>query len=344
MDDINGVLLINLGTPDSPGVSAVRRYLREFLSDPRVLDMPAPMRWLLLNLIILPFRPKKSAAAYAKVWTEQGSPLLIHTQALTDAVALKLRDDLHVRCAMRYGNPSIRLAIEELCELGCNRLTIVPLYPQYASSSTGSVLEEVYRICATRWNVPSLRVIPPFYNHPGFRDCLEQTMRENLGDPDRFDFFLMSFHGLPERHITKSDLSQGKHCLRAESCCDRIETVNQNCYRAQSFASARDLARRLNIPEEKYSVAFQSRLGRTPWIKPYTDELLTNLPKRGVKRLAVLIPSFTADCLETLEEIQIRGRESFIEAGGEELVSIPCLNAHPAFVSFITKLVQSELE
>jgi len=333
-----GVLLINLGTPDSTEVPAVRRYLRQFLSDPRVLDLPALGRWALLNLVILPFRPKQSAEAYRQIWTEQGSPLRIFTADLADRVRECLGEDAVVAYAMRYQNPSIGSAMAAFDRRTITRLIVVPLYPQYASSSTGSVLEEVYREAGRFWNVPSISVIPPFYDHPIFREAQAEIYRENLGDLDRFDHFLISFHGLPERHVTKCDPT-GAHCLSHDSCCDAIVAANRYCYRAQSFESARDLASRLGIPEDRYTVAFQSRLGRTPWIKPYTDEVLEALPGKGIKRLAVMIPSFTADCLETLEEIAIRGRESFLEAGGEAYTAIPCLNDHPRFAKALSDMI-----
>ena len=334
-----GILLINLGTPDSTEVPAVRRYLRQFLSDPRVLDIPALGRWALLNLAILPFRPKQSAEAYRQIWTEEGSPLRIFTSKLTDRVRDALGEGCVVKYAMRYQNPSVASAMEAFDRHAITRLIVVPLYPQYASSSTGSVLEEVYREAGRFWNVPSLTVVPPFYDHPIFRRAQAEIYRENLGDLDRFDHFLISFHGLPERHVTKCDRT-GAHCLAHDACCDRIVEANRYCYRAQSYDSARDLAARLGIPEARYTVAFQSRLGRTPWIRPYTDEILEELPKKGIARLAVMIPSFTADCLETLEEIALRGRESFLQAGGKDYAAIPCLNDHPLFAEALIAMIR----
>ncbi|MDJ0835708.1 MAG: ferrochelatase [Acidobacteriota bacterium] len=337
-----GVLLINLGTPDSTAVGDVRKYLRQFLSDPRVLDLPALGRWALLNLIILPFRPKQSAHAYKQIWTEEGSPLLIHTRNLAAAVAPVLGDGFDVQFAMRYQNPPIRRALDHFNSKGITQIVVVPLYPQYASSSTGSVLEEIYRIASSYWNVPSLTVIEPFYHHPEFKSCQAEVTGEYLGDLGQYDHFLLSFHGLPERHVIKCDTT-GNHCLQNPDCCDTITPVNSYCYRAQSFASAADLAARLGIPDDKYSVGFQSRLGRTPWIKPYTDDVFVELAQKGVRKLAVVVPSFTADCLETLEEIAIRGKEDFIAAGGEDLVMAPCLNAHPAFARVIADMVTEQL-
>jgi len=337
-----GVLLLNLGTPDEPKPAAVRRYLREFLSDPRVLDIPALGRALLLNAVILPFRPKRSAEAYTQIWTERGSPLLYHTADLAEALAVKLGGDCTVRFAMRYQNPSLQAALEAFRDEGVERIVAVPLYPQYASSSTGSSLEALYRISGSFWNAPALTVMPAFYDHPAYLDSVAAVARESIGDPLQFDRVMFSFHGLPERHVTKCDLS-GDHCLARADCCDAITAVNRYCYRAQSFATARALAERLAIPEERYDVCFQSRLGRTPWIRPYTDERIVELAGEGVKSLAVLVPSFTADCLETLEEIAIRGREDFEAAGGERFQMVPALNAHPVWVDNLAKMVRELL-
>lgn len=337
-----GVLLLNLGTPDDTSVSSVRRYLREFLSDPRVLDIPAPARALLLNLIILPTRPKESAAAYRTIWTEEGSPLMIYTRALSEAVQARLHEDVVVRFAMRYQNPSMASVLAQFREDGVERLVVVPLYPQYASSSTGSCLQELYRVCSEYWNVPPLTVVPSFYDHPAYLDALATIARENLPNMAEYDFFVMSFHGLPERHVVKSDLTEGRHCLADKSCCDRIVDANRYCYRAQCYQTARALAARLALPADRWQVSFQSRLGRTPWIKPYTDELFESLPAKGVKRVAVLEPSFTADCLETLEEIGFRGAESFKAAGGETLTLVPSLNAHPAWVETVLQLIREQ--
>ena len=338
-----GVLLINLGTPDDPGVAAVRRYLRQFLSDPRVIDIPALARFLLLNLFILPFRPRTSSAAYRQIWTEQGSPLLYHTRALSDGVGSALGERAVVRFAMRYQRPSIRAALDAFRREGIARLVVFPLYPQYASSSTGSSLEEVYRICADYWNVPALNVMPPFFDHEAYLACQTAVIRESLGDPAQFDHVLFSFHGLPERQIRKSALApcvqDGTACLALPACCERIGDYNAYCYRAQSSFVARELSRRLAIPGGRWSIGFQSRLGRTPWIQPFTDVLLASLAERGVRRLAVAVPSFTADCLETIEEIGIRGVETFKAAGGESLHLVPCLNAHPAWVEAIAAML-----
>lgn len=333
-----GVLLVNLGTPEAPTIRAVRRYLKQFLSDPLVIDINPLARWLLLHLFILPFRPQKSAAAYRKIWSDQGSPLLIHTEALAKGVAAQLGENYVVETGMRYGSPSIEQALNKILLQPITELLIFPLYPQYASSSTESSLRELFRVIEKIKLVPPLKVIPPFYDHPSFvRAWAEQ------GKPviDRMnpDHVLFSFHGLPERHVTKLDKS-GFWCLKVRDCCEKIETFNQACYRAHCFQTARLVAKELGLGEKQFTISFQSRLGQTPWIKPYTDILLTELPKKGIKWLAVFCPSFVADCLETLEEIGIRGKESFLKNGGEHLELIPSLNATPLWVETVCQILQ----
>jgi ferrochelatase len=337
-----GILLVNLGTPDAPDPAAVRRYLREFLSDPRVIDINPVARALLLNLFILPFRPKRSAAAYRKIWTTEGSPLLVHGRAL--AAALRERMPEHpIELAMRYGNPALEPALARLREQSCDRIVVVPLYPHYASSSTGSSVERVYRLAAKLWNTPYITVVAPFYEHPGFIGAFAAIGRRQLDvlAPDRaaaedsfFDHVLFSFHGLPERQVIAS---------AEPSCCDRLVDGNRNCYRAQCFATARALAASLGLAADAWSISFQSRLGRTPWIKPYTDEVIPALAKRGVRKLAVFCPAFVADCLETLEEIGIRARTDFQRAGGETLELITSLNSEPVWVEALEHLVRESL-
>lgn len=334
-----GVLLSNLGTPEAPRAPEVRRYLRQFLSDPRVLDIPAPVRGALLELVILPRRPKLSAHAYTKIWTEAGSPLLTHSRALRDAVAAKLPEPTwKVELGMRYGQPSLDLAFESLVKAGCTRIVVAPLYPQYASSSTGSTLEVVYGLAARAWNTPSIAAVPPFYADDRFIGAFADVAAPVLAD-FRAEHVLMSFHGLPERHLRKGDLS-GTHCFASPSCCDAVTTVNNTCYRAQSHATARAIAAKLGLAGDGWSVSFQSRLGRTPWIQPYTDVVLPAIAARGIKRIAVMCPAFTADCLETLEEIGIRARDDWRAAGGEDLVLVPSLNATTPWVDAVVAMVR----
>ena len=333
-----GVLLINLGTPDAPETGAVRRYLREFLSDPRVLDIPPLGRAALLYGVILPFRPQRSAEAYRKIWMPQGSPLLVHGNALRDRLQDALGPGWAVELGMRYGRPSLASAIEKLRGRGVQELTVVPLYPQYASSSTGSSLERVYRLVGEAWNVEALRVLPPFYGRPEFLDAFADVGRPVLAEA-RADHVLFSFHGLPERQVKKSDPT-GAHCLQRADCCDVQVPANRWCYRMQCFFTARELAQRLGLELGRWTVTFQSRLGRTPWIRPYTDVVIPELAGKGVKRLAVFCPAFVADCLETLEEIGIRAKDQFLASGGEALTLVPSLNAHPSWVRGLTKMVR----
>lgn len=326
-----GVLLLNLGSPEAPTAAAVRPYLREFLSDPRVIDLPAPLRWLLLNAVILPFRPRKSAEAYAKVWTEEGSPLLVHSRAFAEKLAAHLGDGHRVALGMRYGNPSIASALDELLREPLRELVVFPLYPQYASSSSGTAVEAALRGIAKRWNIPPVRVAGAFFDHPAWLDAVAGDAAPRLA-AFRPDHVLFSYHGIPERHVRKSESEAGR-CLSADdACCAALSARNAFCYRAQCFATTRALAPRLGLDPARVSTAFQSRLGRTPWVRPYADETIAALARSGVRRLAVLAPSFVADCLETLEELEIRAAESFRNAGGEALMLVPSQNSSDAWV------------
>ncbi len=339
---VTGLLLCNLGTPDDPSPGSVRRYLREFLADPRVLDINPVGRWALLNLIILPLRPRKSAAAYRQIWTDRGSPLLTNSQDLTAAVRARLGDDWVVELGMRYQRPSIASALDKLRASGADRIVVFPLYPQYSASSTGSSVEEVFRVAARPWVTPTLSFIEPFYDDPGFIEAFAERGRPIL-QAEHPDHVLFSFHGLPERHMRKADPT-GSHCLAAAGCCDRLVAANRHCYRAQCFATARALGARLGWPEQSSSISFQSRLGRTPWIRPYTDVVLTELAAQGKKRVVVFCPAFVADCLETLEEIGIRAQRDFVAAGGERLTLVPSLNASTSWVDAVVGLVGRQAE
>jgi ferrochelatase len=335
---MTGLLLCNLGTPDEPTKGAVRRYLREFLSDPRVLDINPVGRWLLLNLVILPLRPRKSAEAYRKIWTDRGSPLLLHGQDLVRAVGERLGAAWAVELGMRYGRPSLASALDRLRLAGASRVVVFPLYPQYAASSTGSTVAQVGRVAGRCSVTPTLSFIEPFYDHPAFIEAFADVGRPAL-TAARPDHVLMSFHGLPERHLRKADVS-GRHCLASPDCCERMADVNRHCYRAQCFATARALAARLGLDDGGWSVSFQSRLGRTPWIRPYTDVTIAELAARGKRRLLVFCPAFVADCLETLEEIGIRARTQFRALGGEQLTLVPSLNASPLWADAVVRIVR----
>ena len=335
---VTGALLINLGTPESPTASAVKEYLAEFLMDPLVIDIAKPFRWALVHGAILRTRPEKTAAQYQQVWTERGSPLLFHSLDLAEKVQTQLGKDFKVAVGMRYGNPSLRQAAEKLIEAGVEKIVAFPLYPQYSLAATESSSRELCDVLKKiGWNGP-VSFISDFYEDPRFIDAAAEAAERKLAE-SKPDFIVFSFHGLPERQVRKTD-SSGKHCLAAKSCCDGMTEVNRNCYRAQCFATARALSQRLNLDQAKTAVAFQSRLGRTPWIQPFTDHLYESLPKRGVRRLAVLCPSFVADCLETLEEVQIRGKKQFLAAGGEELALIPCVNSSDPWADGVASFIQ----
>jgi ferrochelatase len=338
---MTGVLLINLGTPESPSVGDVRRYLREFLSDPRVLDIPDLVRWALVNLWIAPLRARRSARQYAAVWGPGGSPLLVNSLGLRDALARELGAEFRVAIGMRYGRPSIAAGLGELSSAGCSRVIALPLYPQYASSSTGAALEALFAAAGRAWNAPALDALPEFFAAPGFVAALAAAAQPVL-ERARPDHLLMSYHGLPERQIRKSAPGSAG-CLRESGCCDALRPDNARCYRAQCFATSRALARALGLADGAWSIAFQSRLGRTPWIRPFTDEVLPQLAARGIKRLAVTCPSFAADCLETLEEIGVRARGQWRACGGEALELVPCPNAHPLWVRALAGLVRARV-
>ncbi len=318
----SGLLLLNLGTPRSPATGDVRNYLREFLSDPYVLDMPAPARWLLLNLVILPFRPSRSAHAYRQIWSDRGSPLLAHGEELRTKVAERLGAGVAVELAMRYGEPAIAEALARLRERGVRDIAVFPLYPQHSSAATESSVEAV-RSAAAGSGV-TLSVVPAFFDHPRFIEAVAGAARPALdaAAPERVVF---SFHGLPERQVRKADTSG--RCFVDPDCCLERRDGGIDCYRAQCIATAQAVDDALAIPEEQRVVAFQSRFGRERWIRPHTDRVLAELAREGVRRVAVIMPGFVADCLETLEEIGIRGAATFREHGGEQLSLAPCVNA-----------------
>ena len=332
-----GLLLVNLGTPAAPTVPAVRRYLREFLSDPRVIDINPVLRTLLVYGLILPTRPRQSAKAYQSIWSDRGSPLLFHGRDLAQKLSQRLGEAWHVELAMRYQEPSIATALEKLREHGVAHIVVFPLFPHYSSAAWGSAVERVLKLASKRWNVPSLQVVPPYYDHPEFVEAFA-TVTQRALEGFAAEHVFMSFHGLPERQLRKSDENKVKYCLRNANCCDVMGPANQYCYRAQCFATSRALAKRLGLADQSWEITFQSRLGRIPWIRPYTDERVRELSGAGLKRLAVLCPSFTADCLETLEEIGIRAREDFKAHGGEELHLLPSLNSDDRWVRAIVEI------
>jgi ferrochelatase len=338
--DPYGVLLVNLGTPDAPRPPEVRRYLREFLSDPRVLDMPGAARWLLLHCVILPTRPRKSAEAYEKVWTDAGSPLLIHSEALAARVQDQ-QGDIPVALGMRYGNPGIAPALDELIAAGVRRIVVLPLFPQYSEAATGSALVRVRELAAARSEELTLVEVKDFYAHPGFSDAWRSVAAQRL---ERFapEHVLLSYHGLPERQVTKAD-AHG-HCLTSPECCEAAGAAVRGCYRAQCFATTRRLVEALGLDPTRTSTSFQSRLGRTPWILPHTDAVLPELHAAGVRRLAILCPAFVSDCLETLEEIGMQARDQWLGLGGEAFELLPCPTAPPAWARAVAQIAQEAAE
>lgn len=335
---MRGILLLNIGTPESASVRDVRRYLREFLSDSRVITLPAPLRFILLNCIILPFRSKNSAEAYQSVWTESGSPLMVFSMQLQQLLQQHVASDVAVAFGMRYGSPSIKTAVKELTDKGCNSITVLPLFPQYSSAATGSAISEALRIMRKFTNIPEIRVVNDFYQHPAFIAAYAAKLQSAL-QAESYDHVLFSYHGLPELQVAQS--CAGSVCSQTESC-PIVTTKNQYCYRAQSFATTTSLANVCELAEGQYTTSFQSRLGKLPWIKPYTDEIIKDLYNKGVRRLLVICPSFVTDCLETLEEISIRLREDWLELGGDVLEAVPCLNADPDWVAAISELCDTD--
>lgn len=328
-----GVLLVNLGTPDSPHARDVRRYLNEFLTDSRVIDFPWGWRQVLVKGWIVPLRHRASAALYRNIWTPEGSPLLLHTEAATRALQALLGDCYQVRLAMRYGNPTIAQALDAFQKEKLDSLTIVPLFPQYASATTGSVHARVMEYIAQWQAIPKLKFIRSYPTLP----LMIETFAERLESAplQEGEHLLMSFHGLPESQLRKTGCHQ--HCLCSASCCDR--GAPPSCYRAECMATADALTSRLKLTAEQYSISFQSRLGKSPWTKPYTDETVKKLAKQGVRRLAVMAPAFTADCLETLDEIGREYAELFQHHGGVSLRLIPSLNSHPMWIAALRDLV-----
>jgi len=332
-----GVLLVNLGTPDGPDTSSVRRYLKQFLLDPRVVDIPAVPRNLLVRGIIAPFRAPKSAKAYQDLWTEGGSPLKTYGYSLLEQVREQLGDDYVVELGMRYQQPSMESALEKLLETPLRKLIVFPLFPQYASATTGSVHEEVMRLLMKKQTIPPLHLVRDYYDHPAFINAFLERAKEH--DWREYDHVLFSYHGLPKRQLRKADPT-GEHCQKKENCCATICEANYACYGAQCFGTTKALVEALGIPEDKYTTCFQSRLGKDPWVEPYTSDVLEECSKKGDKRILVFCPAFVADCLETTVEISDEYAEEFEEMGGEHLQLVESLNDHPTWVKGVVQLVK----
>lgn len=324
------VLLLNLGSPDSTKVPDVRRYLREFLSDGRVLDVNPILRSIVLNLFILPFRPRKSAAAYATIWTEAGSPLIVTSKKQRDLLAAKV--DVPVHLAMRYGQPAVPDVMRKIVADGTEELFIVPMYPHYAMSSYETAVVQAMEEVARQKPDMKTTLLQPYYDDPEYIDALADATRPHLQHD--YDTLVFSYHGVPERHLRKSDPSHA-HCLTVPDCCHCASPSHATCYRHQCVRTMDLLVERLGIPKEKTVLAFQSRLGRDPWLTPQTDVTVERLGHEGKKKLLVICPSFVADCLETLEEVAEGCKETFEEAGGEHLELIPCLNENPKWIDFL---------
>jgi len=329
---MKGVLLVNLGSPDSTAVGDVRRYLNEFLMDARVIDTPWLLRRFIVGMILIN-RPKESAHAYEKIWTPEGSPLVVTSRHVREKLQERVR--VPVELAMRYQNPSIESAIKKLCERGVDELLLIPLFPHYAMSSYETAVVRVEEVAAKLAPQTRIAVQPPYFDAPDYIAALAASAKDYLDAG--YDHLLFSFHGIPERHLKKSDPTR-RHCLAVPNCCKAASPAHATCYRAQCFKTVAAFVKLAEVPAEKFSVSFQSRLGRDPWLKPYTDFELAELPKRGVKKLLVICPAFVSDCLETLEEIGIRGRETFLAAGGGEFAQIPCLNEHPLWIAALEKM------
>jgi len=334
-----GVLIINLGTPDSPSVADVRKYLREFLMDRRVIDIPYWRRFLLINLIIAPFRAPESAKGYHELWTPQGSPLKVYGIELEKLLQQALGADYQVKLAMRYQSPSIKSILSQFKDKGFKELIVIPLYPQYASSSTGSTTEEVMRVVKDWEVIPEIKFVSQFFDHPLFIKSVVENAKKYM-QQEHYDHYVFSYHGLPEHQIIKS--SCDNYC-RLGDCCSVFHSKNQYCYRAQCFETTRLLVKKLGLKKDDYTICFQSRLGKTPWIKPYTDEVIKQLAGRGIKKVLAFSPAFVSDCLETTIEIGVEYKNLFLEHGGEHWQLVESLNTNPTWVECLTAIVNKEI-
>jgi ferrochelatase len=333
-----GILLMNLGSPDSTKVPHVRKYLNEFLMDERVIDIPWLLRALLVRGIIVPFRAPKSAEAYKTIWTDEGSPLIVNTIHLQKALQQEIEEPVEI--AMRYGNPTPEAAFDALLKINplMEEVIILPLYPHYAMSSYETGVEYAKEIHKKKKYPFKLNFIAPFYKDVDYLKALSESMRPFLNVS--YDHVLFSYHGIPERHIRKSDVT-GCHCLKIENCCEVDSPAHSHCYRHQIITTTKLVVEQLQIPSNKYSISFQSRLGKG-WLTPFTDIRLKEMPGEGIKNLLIVCPAFVSDCLETLEEIAIRGKEIFLEAGGESFTMIPCLNNHPLWIKAVAGYMAKE--
>lgn len=334
-----GVLMVNVGTPDSTKTRDVRKYLREFLMDKRVIDIPFISRWLLINFIVAPFRAPKSAKEYRKLWTERGSPLLFHAEDLKDKLNLQLDGErFQVEIAMRYQSPSIEKGLEKLRKANVRKIIVLPLFPQYASASTGTVADKVMEITQKWQIIPSITFINNFVDHPLFLEAWAEISNKMIGTGE-YDTFLFSYHGLPERQILKG--SCNGYCQLNDKCCSVRTKKNQFCYRAQCFYTTRLISKRLGLPADRVKTSFQSRLLKDPWIKPYTDEVIKELAAQGRKKVLAFSPAFVADCLETTVEVGEQYNEEFKALGGERWDLVPSLNSSDKWVQCVKDMIQT---
>jgi len=334
---MKGVLLVNLGSPDSPDPKDVKKYLGEFLMDERVIDVPLWARSLIVKGIILNTRPKASAEAYQKIWWEEGSPLIVISERLKEKVQSQV--DIPVALAMRYGSMTIKKGIQELVDKGVKQIFLIPLYPQFAMATTETILVLAEEIRKEHFPDIDIKDLPAFYNDEDYINVLSDSIKSGL-DGKTYDHLLFSYHGVPERHIRKRDITKS-HCKIDGSCCATPSKAHEFCYRHQCLEVTRLVAKTLQLKEGTYSTSFQSRLGFDPWLQPYTDRTIENLGKEGVKNMAIVTPAFVSDCLETLEEIAMEGQEIFHEVGGKEFTTIPCLNDDQPWVDLLAKWIKN---
>lgn len=330
-----GILLINLGTPDDLTISSIRKYLKEFLLDSRVIDIPSIFRYLLVYGVILPFRPHKIIKSYKQIWINGDSPLRIYSRSIADKLQQELGDEFVVSLGMRYGIPSIHDGLMPLKD--CSKIIILPLFPQYSSAATGSAIQKTLEEISSFWNIPELKIIDQFHDNECYINSYSDIIKPYISDPETF--LLFSYHGIPERHIRKSNCSAA---CDLKAPCPQITNNNYFCYRAECYNTSYLLAKKLGLAQSNYTTSFQSRLGRTPWIKPYTDRILEDLRKRGITKLAVACPSFVVDCLETIEEIGIQAKNQWKELGGEGFTLIPCLNDNQLWINGLKRYLLSE--
>lgn len=332
---MKGVLLVNLGSPKSTDPKDVKTYLGEFLMDERVIDLPKLFRTILVKGIVLNTRPKKSAEAYSKIWWDEGSPLIVLSERLQKGI--NEQTSVPISLAMRYGQPNIYSGLKELHDQGVDEVLLVPLYPQFAMATTETILVLAEELRKEHFSDMAFTTLPSFYNHPNYVTVLSRSIGEKLDEFD-YDHLLFSYHGVPERHIRKSDITKS-HCKIDGSCCQTPSKAHQFCYRHQCFETTRGVAKTLGFKEGTYSTTFQSRLGFDPWLRPYTDRTVEKLGLEGTKKLAVVSPAFVSDCLETLEEINMEAREIFEESGGEDFMFIPCLNDREDWVKTMSRWI-----